>query len=142
MHKYIHIYIYICTCIYIYIYTHIYVYLYTRIVYIIYDYTCLVWVYDRGVELLIHIPTPTRIPTPIIARMLILSLPILLVIAGVEQYVFNEEMAKKLKDSNPEAFRNVVGRFLEATARFIKNQNKAHTIYNNALLLNNTTTNK
>jgi magnesium chelatase subunit H len=36
---------------------------------------------------------------------------------GVEQYVFNEEMAKKLKDSNPEAFRNVVGRFLEATAR-------------------------
>jgi len=36
---------------------------------------------------------------------------------GVEQYVFDKEMAEKLRASNPEAFRNVVGRFLEASAR-------------------------
>jgi len=36
---------------------------------------------------------------------------------GVEQYVFDEEMAEKLRRSNPEAFRNVVARFLEASAR-------------------------
>uniref|UniRef100_A0A7S2GHE5 CobN/magnesium chelatase domain-containing protein n=1 Tax=Alexandrium andersonii TaxID=327968 RepID=A0A7S2GHE5_9DINO len=36
---------------------------------------------------------------------------------GVEQYVFDEKMAEKLRASNPEAFRNVVGRFLEAGAR-------------------------
>lgn len=36
---------------------------------------------------------------------------------GVEQYVFDAEMAKKLRDSNPEAFRNIVGRFIEASNR-------------------------
>lgn len=36
---------------------------------------------------------------------------------GVQQYVFDEDMADKLRASNPEAFRNVVQRFLEAKAR-------------------------
>jgi len=36
---------------------------------------------------------------------------------GVQQYVLDKEMAKRLKDTNPEAFRNVVGRFLEANSR-------------------------
>eukprot|EP00929_Paragymnodinium_shiwhaense_P064418 TRINITY_DN32257_c0_g2_i1.p1 TRINITY_DN32257_c0_g2~~TRINITY_DN32257_c0_g2_i1.p1 ORF type:complete len:1751 (+),score=429.81 TRINITY_DN32257_c0_g2_i1:85-5337(+) len=36
---------------------------------------------------------------------------------SVEQYVFNEEIAAKLRESNPEAFKNIVGRFLESNAR-------------------------
>jgi len=36
---------------------------------------------------------------------------------GVEQYVLDQDMARRLKDSNPEAFRNIVRRFLEANSR-------------------------
>mmetsp|Transcript_23028 Transcript_23028/g.44932 ORF Transcript_23028/g.44932 Transcript_23028/m.44932 type:complete len:381 (-) Transcript_23028:454-1596(-) len=36
---------------------------------------------------------------------------------AVERYVLDESMAKRLKDANPEAFRNVARRFLEAHGR-------------------------
>jgi magnesium chelatase subunit H len=36
---------------------------------------------------------------------------------AADTYAFNEEMANKLRDSNPEAFRNIVGRMLEANGR-------------------------
>ena len=36
---------------------------------------------------------------------------------AAETYAFDEEMAKKLRQANPEAFRNIVGRMLEANGR-------------------------
>jgi len=36
---------------------------------------------------------------------------------SAQRYVFDEDMAGRLKESNPEAFRNVVSRLLEASAR-------------------------
>ncbi len=36
---------------------------------------------------------------------------------AAETYALNSEMAKQLRDSNPEAFRNIVGRLLEANGR-------------------------
>ncbi|MBD1922349.1 magnesium chelatase subunit H [Microcoleus sp. FACHB-831] len=36
---------------------------------------------------------------------------------AADTYAFDEEMANKLRDSNPEAFRNIVGRMLEANGR-------------------------
>ncbi|CAJ1416496.1 unnamed protein product [Effrenium voratum] len=36
---------------------------------------------------------------------------------SAERYVLDEDMAKRLRESNPEAFRNIVGRLLEAKAR-------------------------
>ena len=38
---------------------------------------------------------------------------------AAETYVLDEEMASTLRKSNPEAFRNVVGRMLEAAGRGI-----------------------
>eukprot|EP00435_Cladocopium_sp_Y103_P064728 s319_g26.t1 len=37
------------------------------------------------------------------------------------RYVLDEDMARRLKESNPEAFRNIVGRLLEAKARDLWN---------------------
>mmetsp|Transcript_2978 Transcript_2978/g.6554 ORF Transcript_2978/g.6554 Transcript_2978/m.6554 type:complete len:1763 (+) Transcript_2978:74-5362(+) len=36
---------------------------------------------------------------------------------GVQQYILNEDIAQQLRESNPEAFRNIIGRCLEASAR-------------------------
>jgi magnesium chelatase subunit H len=36
---------------------------------------------------------------------------------AAETYALDPEMAEKLKQSNPEAFRNIVGRMLEANGR-------------------------
>lgn len=40
---------------------------------------------------------------------------------SAQRYVFDEDMARRLKESNPEAFRNVVSRLLEASARGLWN---------------------
>lgn len=40
------------------------------------------------------------------------------------RYVLDEDMARRLKESNPEAFRNIVGRLLEAKARDLWNANE------------------
>ena len=36
---------------------------------------------------------------------------------AAERYVLDEEMAEKLKNNNPEAFRNILKRMLEAKGR-------------------------
>ena len=36
---------------------------------------------------------------------------------AVDTYAFDEEMANKLREANPEAFRNIIGRMLEASGR-------------------------
>jgi magnesium chelatase subunit H len=38
---------------------------------------------------------------------------------AADQYALNEEIAQRLRQSNPEAFRNIVGRLLEAAGRGI-----------------------
>jgi magnesium chelatase subunit H len=36
---------------------------------------------------------------------------------AAQTYAFDAEMAKKLREANPEAFRNIVGRMIEAHGR-------------------------
>lgn len=36
---------------------------------------------------------------------------------AAERYVLDEEVARKMRDTNPEAFKNIVKRMLEATGR-------------------------